>query len=95
MVDQLRALGVKRVRTGLGWADWDRPGAEEWFDYVLDRLAEFDLTLCFTPARAGRAPHHTSPPIHLSDFADFCGSVLARYERYVLHPSLAATSTLL
>jgi beta-xylosidase len=81
MVDQLRALGVRRLRTGLGWADWDRPGAEEWFDYVLDRLAEFDLTLtlCFTPARAGRAPHHTSPPLNLGDFADFCEAVVRRY----------------
>jgi beta-xylosidase len=95
MVDQLRALGVKRLRTGLGWADWDRPGSEEWFDYVLNRLADFDLTLtlCFTPARAGRAPHHTSPPIHLEDFADFCGAVLARYQRYVLDTRVAATST--
>jgi beta-xylosidase len=95
MLDQLRALGVKRVRTGLGWADWDRPGAEEWFDYVLDRLADFDLTLtlCFTPARAGRAPHHTSPPVHLSDFADFCAAVLSRYQHLLLDTPLAATST--
>jgi beta-xylosidase len=97
MVDQLHALGVKRLRTGLGWADWDRPGAEEWFDYVLDRLADFDLTLtlCFTPARAGRAPHHTSPPVHLSDFADFCEAVLSRYRGHLLDTPLAATSTLL
>ena len=78
---------------------WDRPGAEEWFDYVLDRLADFDLTLtlCFTPARAGRAPHHTSPPVHLGDFADFCAAVLTRYRRFLpaVDAPLAATSTLL
>jgi hypothetical protein len=81
MLCLLRELGIKRVRTGLGWADWDRPGAQEWFDFVLRQLEPFDVTLslCFTPARAGRAPHHTSPPINLEDFANFCGVVLERY----------------
>jgi hypothetical protein len=40
---------------------------------------EVTLTLCFTPARAGRTPHHTSPPLHLDDFADFCETVVRRY----------------
>jgi beta-xylosidase len=81
MVELLCQLGIRRVRTGIGWADWDRPGAVEWFDRVMQRLAPFDvtLTLCFTPARAGRTPHHTSPPIALSDFADFCDVVVRRY----------------
>lgn len=81
MLALLSELGIRRVRTGLGWADWDRPGAEEWFDYVMQRLAPFDvtLTLCFTPARAGRKPHHTSPPVRLADFADFCEAVVSRY----------------
>jgi beta-xylosidase len=73
MLRLLAELGIRRVRTGIGWADWDRPGAIEWFDTVMAALAPFDitLTLCFTPARAGRAPHHTSPPTNQSDFADF------------------------
>jgi beta-xylosidase len=81
MLVQLRELGIRRLRTGIGWADWDRPGALEWFDSVMQRLEPFEvtLTLCFTPARAGRMPHHTSPPIHLSDFADFCEVILRRY----------------
>ena len=81
MVRLLSALGVRKIRTGIGWADWDRPGAVEWFDQVMQRLAHFDvtLTLCFTPARAGRSPHHTSPPINLGDFADFCETIISRY----------------
>jgi len=77
----LEQLGVRRLRTGIGWADWDRPGAVEWFDEVMARLVKFDLTLtlCFTPARAGREPHHTSPPINLGDFADFCETIIRRY----------------
>jgi beta-xylosidase len=81
MLGLLRELGVRRLRTGIGWADWDRPGAMEWFDYVMRQLEPFDvtLTLCFTPARAGRTPHHTSPPLDLADFADFCEAVVRRY----------------
>jgi beta-xylosidase len=81
MLRVLRALGVRRVRTGIGWADWDRPGSTDWFDSVMAELSEFDvtLTLCFTPARAGRTAHHTSPPINLTDFADFCEAIVRRY----------------
>jgi hypothetical protein len=77
----LSELGIRRLRTGIGWADWDRPGAAEWFDSVMDALDPFQvtLTLCFTPARAGRAPYHSSPPIQLSDFADFCEVIARRY----------------
>jgi beta-xylosidase len=77
----LEQLGIRRLRTGIGWADWDRPGAVEWFDEVMHRLAAFQitLTLCFTPARAGRQPHHTSPPINVTDFADFCEAIVRRY----------------
>jgi len=81
MLRLLGDLGIRRVRTGIGWADWDRPGAAEWFDSVMHALDPFavTLTLCFTPARAGRTPHHTSPPINLSDFADFCEVIARRY----------------
>jgi beta-xylosidase len=81
MVQLLGDLGVRKLRTGIGWADWDRPGAVSWFDQVMRRLEPFDvtLTLCFTPARAGRTPHHTSPPINLGDFADFCEAIVQRY----------------
>ena len=83
MVDRLRALGIRRLRTGIGWADWERPGAEAWFDHVMAELAEFDLTLtlCFTPAELGIQPHHTSPPVDVSLFADFCEAVVRRYRR--------------
>jgi len=91
MLTVLRELGVRRLRTGIGWADWDRPGAQEWFDHVMQALEAFDvtLTLCFTPARAGRAPHHTSPPVNLADFADFCETVVKRYA--VAQPLATAT----
>jgi beta-xylosidase len=101
MLSGLKRLGIKRLRTGIGWADWDRPGAADWFDQVMARLQDFDvtLTLCFTPARAGRTPHHTSPPINVGDFADFCETIVRRYAlappqvQLSLKTHIAATSS--
>lgn len=80
-VEWLRRLGVKKLRTGLSWADWLRPDAEQWFDRLMTALAEFDVTatFCFTPEAKGIQPHHTSPPQHAEEFADFCRTMLRRY----------------
>ncbi len=77
----LRQLGVKKLRTGISWADWHRPNALTWFDRQMAALAEFEvtLTLCFTPPSRGRRPCHTSPPLDLSEFAWFAGEVVRRY----------------
>jgi beta-xylosidase len=77
----MRELGVKYLRTGLSWADSFRPNADAWFDRQMAALAEFDVTLtfCFTPEHRGMAPHHTSPPLVLDEYADFCARMVARY----------------
>jgi beta-xylosidase len=77
----LRALGVKRVRTGLSWSDDSRPNVLRWFDRQMQALDEFDVTLtfCFTPEAKGLVPHHTSPPVRAEEFAEFCGRMVARY----------------
>jgi beta-xylosidase len=80
-VGWLRRLGVRHLRTGLSWADSFRPNALAWFDRQMDALAEFDVTVtfCFTPEHRGIEPHHTSPPIDVNEFADFCAGMIARY----------------
>jgi len=77
----LRRLGVRHLRTGLSWADSFRPNALAWFDRQMEALAEFDVTVtfCFTPEHRGIAPHHTSPPLDVNEFADFCAGMIARY----------------
>ena len=77
----LKELGVKKLRTGLSWADSFRPGWEAWFDRQVKALEPFDttVTFCFTPEHAGVAPHHTSPPKHPEEFADFCARMVRRY----------------
>ena len=78
----LRELGVTKVRTGLAWSDdHGRPDAAAWFDRQMAALAPFDVTLtfCFTPECRGLAPHHTSPPRSVDEFADFCARMVRRY----------------
>jgi beta-xylosidase len=74
-------LGVRYIRTGLSWADSFRPGAEAWFDRQMRALEEFDVTLtfCFTPEHRGIQPHHTSPPLDICEYADFCARMVHRY----------------
>ncbi len=77
----MRRLGVRKLRTGLSWADSFRPNALDWFDRQMAALAEFDVTVtfCFTPEHLGLAPHHTSPAVAPQGFADFCAWMIDRY----------------
>jgi beta-xylosidase len=80
-VGWMRRLGVQHLRTGLSWADSFRPNALDWFDRQMDALAEFQVavTFCFTPEHRGIEPHHTSPPLDVNEFADFCAQMVDRY----------------
>ena len=80
-LEWLRRLNVKKLRTGISWADWHRPDALIWFDRQMKALRDFEvtLTLCFTPPSRGKRPCHTSPPIELDEFADFAEQVIRRY----------------
>jgi beta-xylosidase len=77
----LRDLGVRKLRTGLSWADTGRPGALAWFDRQMSYLEPFEVTItfCFTPEQKGLRPHHTSPPAHPEEFAEFCAAMIRRY----------------
>lgn len=80
-VEWLKRLGVRKLRTGISWADWHRPGAERWFDRQMAALAGFDttVTLCFTPPSRGKVPNCTSPPLVSAEFAEFATAVVRRY----------------
>ena len=83
-VEWLKLLGVKKLRTGISWADWHRPDALKWFDYQMKLLHEFDttITLCFTPPSRGKSDSITSPPLVLEEFATFAGEVVNRYVKF-------------
>jgi len=81
ILDWLKRLNVRHLRTGISWADWHRPGAQAWFDKQMAALQDFDclITLCFTPPSRGRRPCHTSPPLKAEEFAYFASQVVERY----------------
>jgi beta-xylosidase len=89
----LQQLGVRHLRTGLSWADSFRPNAEAWFDRQMEALANFDVTLtfCFTPEHCGLAPHHTSPPRILTEYAAFCTRMVQRYATRTVPALFTAT----
>jgi beta-xylosidase len=77
----MKDRGVEYLRTGVSWADWYRPNAEEWFDRQMEALKDFRvaMTLCFTPAHLGLEEHHTSPPKDPEEFARFAEWAVGRY----------------
>jgi beta-xylosidase len=77
----LRDMGVRKLRTGISWADSLRPDADAWFDRQMAALDDFDVTItfCFTPESCGIVPHHTSPPRCVDEFAEFCARMVRRY----------------
>lgn len=77
----LRTLGVRHLRTGLSWADSLRPNAGQWFDRQMQAIDGFEVTLtfCFTPESHGLQPHHTSPPLQIGEYAEFCACMVRRY----------------
>jgi beta-xylosidase len=84
----LKKLGVKRLRTGLSWADSFRPDCDAWFDRQMKALDDFEVTVtfCFTPEHRGIQPHHTSAPQVPQEFADFCGRMVRRYAGGIATP---------
>ena len=48
---------------------------------LMAALEEFTVTVtfCFTPEHRGLEPHHTSPPIDIEEYADFCARMVRRY----------------
>jgi beta-xylosidase len=77
----LKKIGVKQLRTGLSWADSFRPNADAWFDRMMLALDSFEVTttFCFTPEHRGIRPHHTSAPLDLREYAEFCARMVKRY----------------
>jgi beta-xylosidase len=80
-VKWLKQLKVRKLRTGLSWADYLRPDSERWFDRMMTELDDFDLTVtfCFTPESKGIQPHHTSAPQRIEEYAEFCVTMMHRY----------------
>lgn len=91
VVEELRKLGVTRLRTGVSWADWYTGRGGAWYDWLLPRLArEVEVLPCllYTPPSLGVAPRTSAPPRDPRAYADFVDLFLSRYGRHVEYVEL-------
>jgi CDP-paratose 2-epimerase len=82
LLADLKAIGVSELRTGISWADWHDVGGEDWYAWLLPRLArEVSVLPCFhyTPPTLGIVPHSCSPPRDPKQYADFLDVFITRF----------------
>lgn len=70
-IQELRALGVRHLRTGISWADFHRPKGKQWYDWQMAHLADFEVLL------SGNAC--AGPPRNLEHYAQFISQVITTY----------------
>ncbi len=88
----MQRLGVRRLRTGISWADWMREGGGEWISWLFEQVDAHDLELlpCFlyTPPSEGEVERTSSPPRRLKAYADFVGQMIDAHGRHFEHVEL-------
>jgi CDP-paratose 2-epimerase len=82
-IDLLRELGIRRLRTGISWADYVRPGGKQWYDHQMTALhnagLEILLSVWHTPPSIAESPACNAPPRRLRDYADFIDLLITDY----------------
>lgn len=84
-LEDLKALGITQLRTGISWADWYVEGTEKWYDWLFKTLtAEIEVLPCilYTPPSIGETPKTSAPPKDPKAFADFIDGIISRYGDY-------------
>lgn len=74
ILDELKAIGAKHLRTGVSWADYHRPDGHDWFAWLLPELSRHvELLPCFhaTPPSLGVTQKSSAPPRQPKAYADF------------------------
>ena len=79
----LSDLGVRKLRTGISWADYLRPGGRAWYDWQMNTLREAELDVLLsvwhTPPSLSENDRCNGPPRVLKDYADFLDILITRY----------------
>lgn len=89
-VEALHELGVTHLRTGVSWADFYRSDGPEWYDWLFEQLAEFELLISVwhTPPSIGEVPACNAPPQRPEEFTEVLERIVGRYGRYFDHLEL-------
>lgn len=71
-LQDLQALNINRLRTGISWADWQSPYGRKWFDWLIPRICQhMELVPCITFAAVN--PNH---------YVDFIDTIITAYGEY-------------
>ncbi|MFN7997253.1 MAG: SDR family NAD(P)-dependent oxidoreductase [Bryobacteraceae bacterium] len=85
VIEDLRGLGVRHLRTAVCWAEWYTSEGDGWYAWLLPRLAK-DLTVLpcvlYTPPSLGVVPKFSSPPQTPKTYADFIDVLITRFGEY-------------
>ncbi|WP_265499760.1 NAD-dependent epimerase/dehydratase family protein [Paracoccus beibuensis] len=91
LLPALVASGARHLRTHVSWAEYHSPGGQEWFDWLLPRLArDIELLPCvhYTPPSLSRTGRSSGAPKVLKDYADFIDMLLTRHGQHFTHVEL-------
>lgn len=84
-LNDLQALNITRLRSGVSWADWHTSAGREWFDWFIPRVAqqlEFLPCVSYTPPSLGVEAKTSAPPRNPKDYADFIDTLITHYGEY-------------
>src|SRR5215217_5702507 len=85
VLDDLEALGITELRTGISWADAWTPEGEAWYAWLFPQLArKVNVLPCFvdTPPFWGAAPKTSAPPGNLKSYADFLDVLITKFGKF-------------
>ncbi|HEX8525195.1 MAG TPA: NAD-dependent epimerase/dehydratase family protein [Tepidisphaeraceae bacterium] len=85
VLEDLNALGVSSLRTGISWADWHTPEGEAWYAWLFPQLSRrLEVLPCFlyTPPSWGVAPKCSAPPQDPRSYADFMDLMIKRFGKH-------------
>jgi CDP-paratose 2-epimerase len=91
VLDDLQALGVNSLRTGISWADWHTPEGEAWYAWLFPQLSRrVEVLPCFmyTPPSWGVASKTSAPPQDPRSYADFIDLMIKRFGKHFEHVEL-------
>ncbi len=81
-ITALNAIGIRRLRTHLSWADYHAEGGKEWYKWLLGRIGRnFELLPCihYTPPGLSQNGLTSGPPRDPGAFADFVDEVITAH----------------
>ncbi|MDQ0457844.1 NAD-dependent epimerase/dehydratase family protein [Rhizobium paknamense] len=91
VLKDILGTGAGYLRTHLSWAEYLAPGGEEWFDWMIPKVAsQIELLPCihYTPPSLSRTGRSSGAPMVLKDYADFVDHMLTRYGEHFTHVEL-------